>query len=140
MRFGTPLAAVMGGMTRHRKIGPKMLGALAVVLAGCSARPQLRAEARPAARAPFNQGASWEVVLSRGEVASVMGGAPAQVFPEYGRNDRALSVRTYRLGTASDEWPESHPELWRRRYIDLPRQPGRFIYFLHGGAPLLQPW
>ncbi|MBX3364699.1 MAG: hypothetical protein KF866_08045 [Phycisphaeraceae bacterium] len=117
-------------MARQGQKGPRIVCALFLaLLAGCAGVPQPEPRSAGAVHRPANQGISWEVVLP-GPVLAEVAMWPEAWRPETSRNDARLGVRDDRLATARDEWPQSRPDLARARYLNLPRQSDRMLYFL----------
>ncbi len=99
-----------------------LLPVACLLLAGCAAR-------RPTPVA-MNQGESWELVLPTRVVADIRAGRPLEDLPEYSRRDHELGVHTPRVPTALDAWDIEYPSLDDPRYIYLPRNENRFMFFV----------
>lgn len=88
----------------------------------------------------MNQGGAWELVLPTAMVAGVRNRTPLDQLSEYARRDDALGVHVARVPTALDSWGVEHPSLDNPRYIYLPRNENRFLFFVKPGARGRRPW
>ncbi len=87
-----------------------------------------------------NQGGTWELVLPTAMVAGVRSRTPLDQLGEYARRDDALGVHVARVPTALDSWGVEHPSLDNPRYIYLPRNENRFLFFVKPGARGGRTW
>lgn len=78
-----------------------------------------------------DQGRSWEVVFAppgRGGAGAY--GGEAQGGWEVARNDYQVAARTDTYVSAATDWPEAErPSLDRARWLTLPRDANRIIYY-----------
>ena len=119
------------GKTRTIPLGLLALGALAV--GGC-------AQSKPVVSSTRNQGSSWELVLPTRMVADARNQMPLDQLGEYTRRDDALGVHVARTPTALDSWGQEQPSLSDPRYIYIPRNENRFLFFVKPEARGRRSW
>ncbi len=119
-------------MGKRRAI-PIGAAAAMALLSGC-------VRSRPQEPLAMNQGEAWELVLPTATVANVRSGTPLDELGEYARRDGALGVHVPRVPTALDSWGVEHPSLDDPRYIYLPRNENRFLFFMKPAERTRRSW
>lgn len=100
--------------------------ALVVGVGGCVASVQRR----PVEASMGSAGSAWEAVLPGPYVSQTLGSYDARQYPEYSRNDAALSPRPPQARMATSQWPEDpRPSLARARRLQLPTHADQVLYF-----------